>query len=142
MYLDSAALPSVGVGHLIRLADNLKPGDTITPERADEFLQHDLELAAACVDRACPNLTANQRDALISFVFNIGCGAFHGSHLRYCLDAGDISGAAQQFQRWDRAGNTHPAGLKVRRALERDLFLAPDGPMPDGWLTSHDHEFV
>ena len=39
------------------------------------------------------------------------------------LRAGDVHGAAKQFDRWNRADGNVPPGLVVRRAAERDLFL-------------------
>ena len=140
VYLDSRGLPTVGTGHLVRAADGLNVGDEISPERAESLLKADLGSAEACVDRALPYLTQNQFDALCSFVFNVGCTAFLGSQLKHFCDAGNFDLAAEQFQVWTRAGNTHPRGLRIRRLLERDLFLAPDGPMPQGWLGAHDDE--
>lgn len=156
VYLDSAGLPTAGTGHLLRKADgDFEVGDQITPEQEATWLQRDLQNACAVVDKYCPNLpTDNARDALISFGgFNLGPGVpgikdglvwlKSGDHstIYKLIEAGDWAGAAEQFQHWTRAGNTHPRGLKIRRALERDLFLAPDGPMPDGWLHVHDSEF-
>lgn len=140
VYLDSVGLPTVGVGHLVRDADGLTVGDAISSERANEFLQHDLADAASAVDRNCPHLSQNEFDACVSLTFNIGGEAFGRSTLRRMITAGNIPGAAEQFEVWNRAGNTHPRGLTIRRSLERDLFLAPDGPMPVGWLSRHDHD--
>jgi len=138
VYLDSAGFPTVGTGHLIRESDNLHVGDVITQQQADEFLERDLSAAVACVDAHAPDLpTKNARAALVSLVFNIGCGAFQNSTLLQLIRAGDMLGAADQFEQWTRAGHAHPRGLRIRRATERDLFLAPDGPMPDGWLQAH-----
>lgn len=137
VYADSRGLPTCGVGHLVRNADNLKLGDTITQAQSDAFLQADLKTAAAAVDSHGLDLTANQRDALIDFAYNAGSGNL----ARMIDDAGDVPTLADFFSHYTRAGTTHPRGLKIRRALERDLFLAPDGPMPAGWLHAHDDEF-
>lgn len=155
VYLDSIGIPTAGVGHVIRPEDgDLNVGDAVTTEQVDAWLQQDLAEAAAVVDAHFPDLpTQNARDALVSFAFNCGPGApgrkdgliwlTNGNHstLYRLLVGEDWSGAADEFKHWTRAGNTHPRGLRIRRALERDLFLAPDGPMPDGWLASHDHDF-
>lgn len=143
VYLDSIGIPTAGVGHVIRAADGpLKVGDPVSEEQISRWLQSDLSIAAAGVDRRCPHLTQNQFDACVSLTFNIGVGAFDRSTLASLIDADDLDGAADQFKVWNRAGNTHPKGLKIRRALERDLFLAPDGPMPAGWLNAHNAEFT
>ena len=39
------------------------------------------------------------------------------------LNAGDIMGAAGQFERWNKAGGKEVQGLTNRRLAERDLFL-------------------
>lgn len=141
VYRDPVGLPTGGWGHLIRPSDgDFKVGDPVTQEQADRWLEDDLALAAAAVDRHCPDLpTDNMRGALTDFCYNLG-----PSNLgRLVNDADGVPTAiAEQFQHWTRAGNTHPRGLKIRRALERDLFLQPDDvPMPDGWLSAHDAEF-
>jgi len=96
----------------------------ITQEQADARLQLDVQTAVSCVNRKVgPALTQNQFDALVSFVFNLGCGAFSGSTLLRLLNAGETAAAAQQFVRWDQAGGHVLEGLLRRREAERDLFL-------------------
>lgn len=135
VYLDSRGLPTVGTGHLVRYADGLKLGDHISQERSDRFLQDDLGVAEAAVDGCYLDLAQNQFDALVDFAFNEGTG-----NLRQLVQDADGVPAiiAEHFSHYTRAGSQHDRGLRIRRALERDLFLAPDGPMPDGWLTAHE----
>lgn len=70
-----------------------------------------------------PALTQNEFDALASFVFNVGLGAFEKSKLRRLLKAGDKAGAANEFPRWNKAAGKVLPGLVTRRAAERALFL-------------------
>lgn len=74
--------------------------------------------------------TAHQAAALLSLVYNIGLGAFVGSTLLRLFNTGDVSGAADQFSRWNKGhvdGRiTVLPGLTRRREAERTLFLAPD----------------
>lgn len=136
VYLDSEGLPTVGEGHLVLPSDNLKLGDVITAERADKFLEQDLAEAESCVNRHCSDLTQHQFDALISFTFNEGCG-----NLAQLVDNADDVPAviADHFSHYTRAGTDHPRGLRIRRLLERDLFLTPDDvAMATGWLNAHD----
>lgn len=110
---------TIGYGH----TGGVKPGDTCVHEQALEWLRSDTSEAEACVDaNVVPELTQNQRDALISFVFNLGCLTFRGSTLLRLLNAGDVAGAAQQFKRWNHAGGKEMAGLTRRREAEADLF--------------------
>jgi lysozyme len=58
-------------------------------------------------------------------VFNCGIGAFHGSTLLTLLNQGNYSGAAEQFDRWDKAGGQTVAGLLRRRQTETEVFNEP-----------------
>ena len=70
-------------------------------------------------------LTPGQKDALTSFQYNTG--GLAGSTLLERLNAGDATGAAREFDGWnkitDEAGNkVVSAGLTKRRAAERGMF--------------------
>jgi len=141
VYLDVVGVPTAGYGHVIRLIDGeFHVNDPITQAQADQWLEDDLALAMTAVRRYAPDLTTdNQRAALCDFTFNLG-----PSNLgRLVKDGNGVpSEIVQQLQFWTRAGTQHPRGLKIRRALERDLFLQPDDvPMPADWLTRRDHDF-
>lgn len=138
VYLDNVGNPTVGIGHLVLASDNLRVGDTISPEQARAFLQHDLAGAEAAVNGCGLDLTQNQFDALVDFTFQEGAG-----NLGVLVEDADRIPARipPLFSHWMRTGNQHPRGVRIRRALDRDLFLAPDGLMPDGWLSAHDSEF-
>lgn len=68
-------------------------------------------------------LSQNQFDALVSFVFNVGIGAFRGSTLRKVLNNKDYIAAAGQFQRWNKQSGKVLPGLVNRRRAEQDLFM-------------------
>lgn len=70
-------------------------------------------------------LNANERTALLSFVYNVGSANFRASTLLRRLNAGDRPGAAREFDRWVLAGGRVLPGLVRRRAAERRLFLTP-----------------
>jgi len=121
-YQDQVGVWTVGYGHT---GSDVTPGLTITQEQAQDLLAQDVSGAVACVNNAVTvSLTQNQFDALVDFVFNLGCGAFTGSTLLRNLNAGDFAGAAAQFNRWDRAGGQVVAGLLRRRQAETALFTA------------------
>lgn len=139
VYLDVVGIPTAGYGHVIRLVDGeFHVNDPITQEQADQWLEDDLALAMTAVRRYVPNLTSeNQRAALCDFAFNLG-----PSNLgRLVKDADGVpERIAQEFKQWTRAGTQHPRGLRIRRALERLLFMTPDDTvLPSHWLTSLDH---
>ena len=120
-YLDSVNIPTLGFGHTA----GVKMGDTCTQEQADTWLEADVQAAVRCVAQSVTGvLTQGQIDALVSFVFNLGCGALRGSTLLRKLNAGEDDAAAQQFLKWDHAGGKVLAGLSARREAEMELFLA------------------
>jgi lysozyme len=101
----------------------VKPGQTITKERAEELLREDVKRFEAQVLRlAKVPLTQGQFDALVSFTYNLGAGNLSNSTLLRLLNAGDYKGAAAQFDRWTKAGGKELPGLVRRRAAERALF--------------------
>lgn len=67
-------------------------------------------------------LSQNQFDALCSFVYNVGLGAFKSSTLFAFLREKKYKEAANEFLRWDMAGKEHIDGLHKRREAERALF--------------------
>lgn len=111
---------TIGYGHTLGVVE----GMTCTKEQAEAWLQQDMAEAYAAVDKHVRvPLKESQRDALCSFVFNVGAGAFASSSLLRLLNDGDISGAADQFKRWNKANGKVLAGLSARREEERNLFL-------------------
>jgi lysozyme len=81
------------------------------------------QFAEAVDELAAVELTDNQRAALISFTYNIGAGNLKKSTLLSLLNQGKTDEAAEQFLKWNKGGGRVLAGLTVRRAAERDLFL-------------------
>ena len=69
-------------------------------------------------------LTQGQFDALVSFAYNLGARALSTSTLLQKLNAGDYTGAADEFPRWNKAGGKVLPGLTWRREAERALFLS------------------
>lgn len=137
VYLDNASPPrwTVGIGHLIRETDTVRgqklhpfgPITMITPEESEAFFNEDIRDAAEAVDGGVTRLTTtNERTAMISLAYNIGRTAFRNSTLLKLFNAGDKSGAADQFPRWVYSGDKSKpnAGLVARRERERELFLS------------------
>ena len=122
-YRDSVGILTVGFGHTSGVFAN----ETITQEEAEELLLEDIDrICYPCIEAHVDvDLNQNQYDALCSFIFNLGCGAFRSSTLLELMNAGDYKAAAQQFARWNRAGGVPLAGLTARRAAEAKLFSAP-----------------
>jgi lysozyme len=60
VYADSRGLPTVGIGHLVQLQDDLQIGDTISDQAVDEFFAADSAgaLAAAWNQAATAGITS------------------------------------------------------------------------------------
>jgi lysozyme len=122
VYNDVAGYPTIGVGHLIR-DDDPDFSDGITHAQAIDLLREDAGHAEECVsNRVTVALTQTQFDALVSFVFNIGGGAFRNSTLRRLLNQGRYEDVPEQLRRWNKAGGTVVQGLKNRREAECRLW--------------------
>lgn len=101
----------------------VKKGDTCTLEQAKAYMQNDLKAFEQTVNSAIKvPLNQNQFDALVSLAYNIGTSGFKNSTLVKKLNAGDIRGAAAQFDVWNKGGGKVMQGLVNRRAVERKLF--------------------
>jgi len=104
--------------------------DTVwTQEYCEQRLMIDLnEHAGAVHHYVTVPLTQNQYDALTSFIFNLGAGAFKSSTLLKKLNKSLYDEVPEQFMRWNKArvkGKLTPlAGLTRRRAAEAALFSA------------------
>lgn len=119
-YDDGVGVWTIGVGHI----KGVRRGDEITMAQVDDFLRADLAEAEKTVStRVVVPLTQGQFDALVSFVFNVGSGAFMASTLLKKLNAKDYDGAADELLRWNKAGGRVLAGLTKRRISERIMFL-------------------
>lgn len=119
-YLDAGGKPTIGYGHLIKPGEFL---DKITEAEANALLLKDLGAAIEAVNKYVNvQLTQSQFDGLVSFVFNVGVGAFRSSTLLKLLNRGDIAGVRLQFGKWVYIGNQPSAGLVNRRTADLRLF--------------------
>lgn len=112
-YQDTVGVWTIGVGHTRGVTED----DRCTEEQARDWLAEDLQWAEAAVNHGVKvSLEQHQFDALVSFVFNVGQGAFAASTLRRRINAGDPH-AVDEFDRWHI-----PAEITSRRNAERDQF--------------------
>ena len=124
-YDDGVGIWTIGFGTTIYPNGiKVKKGETCTEAQAKSYMAHDLKKFEQAVNGAVNiPLNQNQFDALVSLAYNIGTGAFNKSTLVKKLNAGDIRGAADQFDVWVNAGGKRMQGLVNRRAKEKELFL-------------------
>ena len=120
-YLCPAGVWTIGYGH----TDGVNQGMLITEKTADGFLKQDIQRAEAEVNRIDADLTQEQFDALVSFVFNVGTQAFRLSTLRKLVERNpNDPKIASEFRRWVYAGNTMLPGLVKRREQEIKLYYS------------------
>ncbi len=118
-YKCPAGVLTIGYGH----TKGVKLNQSISEKEADRLFAQDIKEFEGYVDRFVKvPLTANQHEALVSFVYNIGPGAFMHSTLLRKLNASDYTGAAKEFIRWNKAGGKVLKGLTRRRQAEQKLF--------------------
>lgn len=122
-YKDSTGVWTIGYGHTSHVFE----GMTCTEPQADLWLQCDITVAANVVNfYVTIQLSQHEFDALVDFTFNLGSGRLHTSTLLKLVNSGKFEEAAQEFEKWGKAGGVAVAGLMRRRIAERDEFLSKD----------------
>ena len=100
-YDDGTGIMTIGYGH----TGDVKAGETITQAQADSYFIEDVKWAVNTVNNAVKvKLQQYQFDALVSFTFNVGEGAFKSSTLLKKLNAGDYGAVSGELDRWIYAG--------------------------------------
>lgn len=107
----------------------IKMGMIWTKDQAEAALRKELAGHEAAVARLVTvDINSNQRDALISFAYNLGDDALKDSTLLRKLNKGDFVGAQAEFMRWikhtdpETGKKVDSRGLANRRAKEAALF--------------------
>lgn len=122
-YLCPAKVLTIGFGST---GPHVKPGMVITGDEAIALLSKDLERFEQAVAKAVKaKLNQHQFDALVSFAFNVGIGAFQKSTLLKLLNVGDYASVPAQMARWNKGGGKVLPGLVRRRRAEGALFARP-----------------
>jgi GH24 family phage-related lysozyme (muramidase) len=130
-YKDDFGRTVIGSGHVLT-QEELRTGtlriggelvsyrDGITMEQATALLAQDLEPVRKQVDELVTvPLTENQLDALTSFAYNVGIGAFRGSNVLKKLNAGRYEAVPAEMMRWVKVGGGETVpGLVARRRAE------------------------
>ncbi|MGK7923566.1 MAG: glycoside hydrolase family protein [Trichodesmium sp.] len=128
-YLDPVGIPTIGYGTTrYPNGEKVRLGERISERDAEAYLRYECSKIAREISQVIKvPLNQNQFDALVSFAYNVGTGAFQGSTLLRKLNQGDYQGAANEFSRWVNGvvnGVFQPLpGLVSRRADEKALFI-------------------
>ena len=127
-YDDGVGVQTVGFGST-RHTDGrpVKPGDSVTPERAVVMLAQDADRIAqelaACLGPV--PLYKHEWDAYVSWAYNVGASAACRSTIVKKLKASppDYPGACRELLKWTRAGGRELPGLVKRREAEYRLCI-------------------
>lgn len=83
-YPDKGGRLTIGYGHLIKDGETFPNFDKVV---ASNLLQDDIKIAEQCINESVKvPINQNQFDALVSFCYNIGCGAFKNSTMLKLLN--------------------------------------------------------
>lgn len=122
-YLCPSGIPTIGFGTTVYPSGKkvLLSDPPITMTEACFFLKNDLIHFENVINKAITaSINQHQFDALSSFVYNVGAGAFINSTLLKKINAGKYAG--DEFGRWNKAGGKVLVGLTERRQAEKNLF--------------------
>ena len=111
---------TIGYGHTLGVTADL----TITNDEAGDLLKLDIERCERAINRYDLKLKQCEFDALISFIFNVGIGAFMTSTLLMHLlmnYSNDL--IVKQLGRWIYVNGQVNEVLKKRRKAEIQVYL-------------------
>lgn len=119
-YSDCVGVLTIGYGH----TKGVYRGQHITEEQATYFLKQDIAEVERCLNNININLTQNQFDALCSFGFNVGTGAFSTNfNVGKALREKDFDLLCNSMLSWCHGNNNDViTGLLNRRKAEVKLF--------------------
>ena len=119
-YKCAAGVPTIGYGH----TKGVKMGDTISAQKAEEYLREDLRICENEVNRINKekgyNLNQNQFDSLVSFTYNCGI-----NNLRKLTRYRTKSEIPEGMKLYNKGGGKVIQGLINRRNRESELFNEP-----------------
>ena len=91
---------TIGWGHV----KGVRSGMRATEEECTAFLRQDLEVCEEAVERLVKvDLSQNQFDSLVSFVFNLGETNFRKSTLLAKINKSQLDEVPSEFLRWNKA---------------------------------------
>lgn len=118
-YKCAAGVWTIGYGW----THDVKEGDTITEERAEELLREGIvQYENAVDDLVNVPLEQHQFDALVSWVYNLGRANLASSTLLKKVNAQEYAEVPEQIKRWNKAGGKVLEGLTKRRESEAKLW--------------------
>lgn len=110
----------IGYGHS---PGDVKKGDKITAQQAEELLKKDLEKFERYASVVRGIRTQGQFDAVVDFMYNCGVGNWNKSTLKKYIEAGRKTYEIQkEFLKWTKSGGIELGGLVTRRIWEANRW--------------------
>lgn len=125
VYKDVAGLDTIGFGHLVIKGEKFH--EPMLPDDAAAIMRKDLTRIERGMHTSLKTtLKQQQFDALASFTYNLGVGAFKSSTLLKRVNAGRHDDVPAQLLRWVNAGDPpRPVGgLITRRKAEGIMYAS------------------
>lgn len=112
---------TVGYGFTYLNGIPVKEGDVLSEDQAKTILANLIQrVAASLTPNLPPQVTQNQFDAVVSFVYNIGLTTFKANNIGKMFYNGlNIS---DKFPLYNRSGGQIIQGLVSRRAKEQEIY--------------------
>jgi len=126
-YLCPASIPTIGFGSTMWPdGKKVKLGEKIDLPKAEKLLEWELKNKSIVLHGL--NLNQNQVDSILSFVYNIGIGAFNSSTLLKKIKSNPNDPTIRdEFMRWIKGTKNGKKvvidGLVNRRKAEADLYF-------------------
>lgn len=116
--------PTIGYGTTFKPDGTpIKMGDKITASEAEAYFAHDLIKFEDYINEMVTiDLTQNQFDALVAFVYNVGMSAFRKGSVDDKLNARQFDAALATWAQYNKQAGKVLQGLVSRRAKEIALF--------------------
>ena len=129
-YLCPASVVTIGWGSTMYMNGNkIALGDVITLEQAEQLLMWELNKKSIALHGL--NLNQNQFDSCLSFIYNLGIGAFNKSTLLKKIKVNpEDSSIKDEFMKWNKVRVNGKLvvlkGLTNRRTAEVVLYFKKD----------------
>ena len=111
---------TIGYGHY---GADVKKGMKISKVTAEKLFDNDIKYFEASVNSCLKvKVTQSMFNALVSFCYNVGFGAFKSSTLLKYVNKKQFKKASNEFKKWNKCGGKVLKGLVKRRLLEKIEF--------------------
>jgi len=126
-YLCPAGIVTIGFGSTMYTdGKKIKISDTINEQQGNELLMWELKNKSIALHGL--NLNQNQFDSCLSFIYNLGIGAFNKSTLKKKIVANPNDATIKaEFMKWNKARVNGQLielkGLTRRRIAEAELYF-------------------